>query len=301
MADPEATPVQGHPPAERWQDLLHGAVDLYVHAEPDLVPRHGDDVDLGRQLVSWGFAAGVHRNHHSPTAERSALVRRLTGAPLVGAILANQAAGGLDPVPVDLALRHGARWVGLPTLSARHFRSTMAARGALTPVLGFGSAELELLDSSGAIRPQVLDILELAGAAAVPLNLGYASATECVAVARRAAEQGLTLVVTNPLSVMALSTGEAAELLDATGAFLEVTAYSLHPSNASHRLAPQLFRLMRSIGVQRCVLSSDGGIATAPASDILLAMACDVLSGAGFTEAELRTLIQGNPRRVLAI
>lgn len=282
--------------------LPEGIVDLYVHAAPDPIARTGDDTALAAAVLAGGFRAAVHRHHYSPTAERSTIAAGATGAPLLGAILTNPTAGGLDPAPVELALRSGARWVGLPTLGARHFRRRVGTvRGT---DLRFDTAELTLTDDTGTVRPQVHDILCLAAEAGVPVNLGYASAAECRAAAVAAREHGVhATVLTNPVSVIGLAPAEAAALLTDTGAFLEITAYSLHPSHmtGANRHAATLVELVRTVGVEQCVLSSDSGIAGAPNAEVLLGDACTLLRDEGFTEADLKLLLCANPATVLGV
>src|SRR3954452_21003924 len=109
----------------RGFEFTDGAVDLYVHAEPDLIPRRGDDLELAAELKDAGYAAAVHRHHFSGTAERSALVARATGFPLLGALLLDDCAGALNPSVVERELRMGAVWIGLPTISSCYFRSRL--------------------------------------------------------------------------------------------------------------------------------------------------------------------------------
>ncbi|MBV9660537.1 MAG: hypothetical protein JO337_05205, partial [Acidimicrobiales bacterium] len=104
-------------------DLVNGAVDLYVHSNPDLLPRRTDDIGLARESATAGVAAAIHRHHYCPTAERSKIAQDATGFLLHGAILLNDSVGGINPTAVDLALRDGAVWIGLPTLSAAAMRA----------------------------------------------------------------------------------------------------------------------------------------------------------------------------------
>src|SRR3954469_1111695 len=47
--------------------LLTGAVDFYVHASPDPIPRRCHDVALAEELQAAGVAAAVHRHHSAST------------------------------------------------------------------------------------------------------------------------------------------------------------------------------------------------------------------------------------------
>src|SRR5690606_31239739 len=84
-----------------------------------------------------------------------------------GGIALNQTVGGLNPYAVELALRMGGRVVWFPTLaSAAHIRHHEHHD------TGFPTSEVDLrpneiisiLDESGAVLPQVRDILSVIAA-----------------------------------------------------------------------------------------------------------------------------------------
>ena len=107
-----------------------GAVDFYVHASPDPIPRRSNDVALAETLQAAGLAAAVHRHHSASTVERSSLVREVTGFPLWGAVEFSGPAGGLDPRLAEVGLRQGAVMVCLPMLSGSGWR----VLGIATPI-----------------------------------------------------------------------------------------------------------------------------------------------------------------------
>jgi Family of unknown function (DUF6282) len=281
--------------------LVIGAVDCWVHANPDLLVRRVDDVHLARDSASAGLAAVIHRHHWGSTAERSALARDITGFPILGAVLLNDSVGGLNPAAVELALEMGARWIGLPTISARPFRERMSAfHPSFFQHLKFAPGRIEVRQTDGSLRPEMLQILRLVRAGDAVLNLGYVGNDEMLAVARAAAELGLTrLVLTNAH----LSDYELEAVLAIPGFFFEVTSYGTHPEGlGGTEWAAGLRRnveLIRNVGVERVILSSDGGMAGAPAPAEILRWALSRYAEAGFSVAELRALVQTNPRRLL--
>jgi Family of unknown function (DUF6282) len=282
--------------------LVAGAVDLYNHANPDLLPRHNDDFGLAREAAAAGVAAVVHRHHYCSTAESTAVVRAATGFPLFGAIELSDSVG-MNPYAVDLALRFGAVWVSVPTLSAAAFRPGLKARrSAYTDALLFGAGEQVVLDEHGAVLPEVADVVKLVAEAGVVLGLGYVGFDEAIAVARAAAELGHErMVTTNPWP--RFTEDQVDELMAIPGVYAEVTAYMLHPEGpgAANSTAgvERGLSLLRHVGVERGVLSSDGGMVDAPGPTTILAWALETFSAGGLSYDELHTLTHVNPRTLI--
>ncbi|MGE0384653.1 MAG: DUF6282 family protein [Gammaproteobacteria bacterium] len=282
--------------------FVAGAIDLYVHAEPDLIPRHCDDVELAGRLAAAGYAAAVHRNHFSPTAERARLAARATGFDMHGAILVHDFAGGMNPGVVELALRMGAVWVGMPTLGARRFRGRLTAMPEdIRTVLGRGRA-VDVVDENGRLLPAVHTVLDLAREHRAVVATGYLQKTELAAVVRAAVEHGVErIVLSNPLSAaMGLTPAEVGEIMTMGEVVLEQSVYQHLPGpNPAAATLADCAALVRSVGVARAVLSSDGGIATAAPPQVLLAQGCAAFLDAGFDATDVRRLVRDNPAALI--
>ncbi len=288
---------------ERDHARLVGAVDTYIHSNPDLLPRRNDDDALARDAAAAGLAAIVHRHHYSPTAERSALARERTGFPILGAIVLNDSVGGINPWAVDLALQMGAVWVGFPTLSARWLRASRPpATGPHASAMAFGPGDLTLFDDDGRLSAPTRAVLALATDANVALHLGFVGRAEVLAAARAAAELGHDkLVITDPFTKLALSPEELDELVAVPGLFVELTSNQIHPTGplaATNGIARNV-ELIRHVGVDRVVVCSDGGQAGTPPPADILAWALRQYSDAGLSDAELDALVRTNPRRLV--
>lgn len=297
-----------HPPRERLAALA-GAIDLYVHSNPDLIERRCNDFELAQECRSAGLTAAVHRNHYGPTAERGQVVALETGFQLLGAILLNDPVGGVNPYAADLALRMGAVWVGFPTIGALAYRARLNEFPAqYREIFGFGRGELVLTGDDGRVLPAVEEVLDLAAARGAVINVGYATFPECLALARAAARRRAKIVVTNAVATMRLSLQQVDDLLAVPGTYLELTTHPFHPSLSSHGRAgsaagPEAtaaaLDLIRRYGSARCVLSSDGGIAGAPPATEMFAEGCHALLAAGLPERDLDLLIRDNPRQLV--
>lgn len=283
-------------------DLLPGAVDCYVHADPDPIPRHGNDIELARTCAGAGYTAAVHRHHFADTTGRAALARAVTGFNMLGAIVLNDTFGGANPTAAEVALRAGAAWVGLPTLSAAVFREGLWSKPVrVRDALGLGPGQLRLLDDLGRLRPEVSATIELVAEHGAVLGLGYGSAEELHAVLGLTGPRGVPVVLTYP-HIGGLTAAQVGEMVEA-GCYLELCAYRLHPSgpadggDASLREA---LALLDAAGPDRTILSSDGGIASAPDPPTLLAFGLRRLADSGVPHSVLRQTINDNPRRLLA-
>lgn len=102
---------------------LEGVVDVHAHAYPETIPRSVDAMDLARIARKEGMRAVVLKNHFIPTAPIAFLVaREVPGIKVFGALVLNNAVGGINPAAVlqmaQLPCRYG-RIVWMPTMDAR--------------------------------------------------------------------------------------------------------------------------------------------------------------------------------------
>lgn len=276
-------------------------MDCYVHASPDLLPRRRDDVEVARECTAAGITAAVHRHHFSETTGRSSLVQSVSWFSLLGAIVLNESVGGINPTAVEVALRSGAVWVNLPTLSTAHFRASLGGKPPeVQGVLGLGSGSIRLIDEAGEILPEVHEVAELVRDSDAVLGLGYGSCSE-LRVLREKFAAGRA-VLTYP-HISGLQPPDVADLLADTNWYLELCAHRMHPAgplrDASAGVSEAL-ALLHAVGPERCILSSDGGMADAPPPATLLVWALERLHEAGIQQRELRAMVCDNPHRLLA-
>lgn len=283
--------------------LVRGAVDLYNHASPDLLPRHFNDIGMARVAQAAGVSAVVHRHHYVATDDRAAIASDETGFCVLGAIELGDAVG-MNPWAVELSLGGGACWVSLPSLSAASFRPGLAAMTSSPyyKALNFGPGELCCLDAGGQLVPSVEAVLGLVHDAGAVLSLGYVGFDEAITAARAAAELGIEkLVVTNP--VPRFSDDQIGALASIPGVYFEVTCYMAHPNGpagaASDAAVERIVHALRVVGVERSVLSSDGGMVDGPMPPVILAWGLAELARRGFTLDQLRILVHENPRRLV--
>lgn len=319
---PESTKVES-----LLEEVLVGAVDLYVHAAPDLMPRRADDVGLAREMYDSPLRAAVHRHHFAATADRARLATEVTGFEMFGSIILNSAVGGINPAAVEVALRLGAVLVSMPTTSAQYMHTRDSWVVGIEERLGLHARHdtFTVWNGDNALHPNVIETIGLVAEFGAILALGYISPEECVAVARAAAAAGIERIfLTNPIFAMGLDTQTVREIMEVPGTILEITAFALQPAHlggssdmdnvlvlageSDVQLPPPdpgvpstQAELIRTVGIERSVLSSDGGHAGGPSPADELLWACGVLVDQGFSISEIRTLVHDNPLGALGL
>lgn len=302
MTDAPATLLADY--VARGASFLDGAIDFYVHAGPDAVPRRVDEITLAAELAAAGLVAAVHRHHSSSTIERSELTRAVTGFRLLGGIELNEPTGGLSPLVVECGLRAGATFVTFPTLSGSRFRRLLSTFPA--PIRGvLDAAAVALFDDSGALVPEVHDILALIKSQDAILITGYQEDPELYALIESAVALGLKkIVLCNPLAGAAnMSVADIAELAHRQPVWVELSICQLHPfgSQAVHRsVLAEAAELVSTIGAHRVILSTDSGMADAPAAADIFAAGCAMLVELGLSANDVRRMTSTNPASLLA-
>jgi hypothetical protein len=299
-------PEPDHASPAAWE-AIEGAVDLHVHAGPDVIQRRIDDIDLAREFLEHGLRGFVLKSHYVPTAERAAAVRRaVPGIEATGSITLNHAVGGLNPAALEVSARLGAKLVWMPTVDAAN-EWLPRAPGGPAPAWGAVQEQLmarpgypspiSLLDGDGRLAGAAVQCLEIAAAHDMVLASGHVGRAEIFELVRRAVEAGVDrILVTHPeFPSVNLSAGDQVELAR-QGAYIEhcyTTAYT------GKTTWDTVFANLRSTGVERAVISTDLGQPANPPVALGLADFADRLLQAGFSPSEVHRLAVVNPTQLL--
>jgi hypothetical protein len=300
-----------HPvPSARARELVRGGFDPYVHAAPDFAPRRITDLELAARCRELGLAGFGLTSHYTATAERAAVVNAAAGERLAtGSIVLNHAVGGLNPTAVEVAARQGARFVWLPTVSARGEVAKVDKADGKGNVPVWVRFELELreagarptavpvLDDAGAPLPALRAVLEIVARRGLVLMTGHLSRDEIFAVVDAAVAAGVEhVVVTNPeFPSHALSPADQ-QALAAKGALLQRALTTPYTGKCTWE---QIFAATRAVGARHTVWGSDLGQVFNPPVEDGLALLADRHLEAGFTEQEVRMMAVENTRRLL--
>lgn len=291
---------------------MRGGFDPYVHAAPDFAPRRITDLELAERCRELGLAGFGLTSHYTATAERAAVVNAAAGARVAtGSIVLNDAVGGLNATAVEVAARQGARFVWLPTVSARGEFAKVERADTNGNVPVWVRFELELrdagarptavpvLDDQGAPLPELVAVLEIVARHGLVLLTGHLSPAEIFAVVDAAlAARVATIVVTNPeFPSHKLSPADQQRLAD-KGALLQRALTTPYTGKCAW---DEIFAATRAVGASHTVWGSDLGQVFNPPVEDGLALLADRHLEAGFSEEEVRTMAVTNTRRLAGL
>jgi hypothetical protein len=283
---------------------------MHVHIDPDFVTRIIDDVSLARRCLELGLAGFQMKSHYNATAERARTVNAaVPGVRAIGAIVLNQAVGGMNPLAVEIAAREGARTVWMPTVNSINEMEEVHsfAPGAPMPVwmkfevslreAGVQPEPVAVIDATDdSLLPAVHKVMEVAARHQLVLATGHLARDEIFAVVDGALAAGIRdVVVTHPeFPSQNLSIEEQTRLAD-KGALLERCFTTPYTGKVSWE---HVFDGVRATGVSNNVLSTDLGQVFNPPVEDGLALFADKFLEAGFSEEEVHTMTVTNTRRL---
>lgn len=288
----------------RGADELAGAIDLHAHADPDVVARPVDIIELARQARAAGMRGLLIKSHGTPTAGHAWFARQaVPGIEIFGGVALNRAAGGLNPAAVEaLASVKGGfgRVVWLPTFdAANHVRAFEEQRPSIA------------LMESGGLAAAALEVLKTVAARDLALATGHASADEALLVIREAQRLGVRRVLVthammDPVRMTIAQQRQAA----AAGALIE-HAYqntlqgpdaAIESMRKGRRVTAKEFAdAIRAVGAEHCVLSSDlGQVGNPPHLEGLRAFIA-ALRKEGISDSDLALMTRTNPATLLGL
>ncbi len=290
--------------------LLRGAYDMHVHSGPDLMPRKFDDIGLAERTRASGMAGFVLKSHYVCTADRASLIRSLyPDVKAYGAIVLNNAVGGLNPIAVDIAGRLGAKVVWLPTVDSANELESIAGQQDESKLpywmnvaremraMGIAGPWLKVTDEDGKVSKALHDCLEVIAKHDMVLATGHISPKEMPAVIKAAAEHKVQrIVITHPEFPTTCLTIEQQQELAPHGVFFERCFTTAYTNKISWEA---MFNNMRTLGPGNTILSTDLGQSNNPFVDDGMAMFITKLLDADFTEAEIQRMAGNNAATVL--
>ena len=287
---------------------IAGAIDIHVHAGPELFTRLGDAFDIARRARDAGMAGIVLKCHHESTAARAYFTRRVVeGFDVWGGITLNQFVGGINPVAVAAALDSGAKFVWMPTMHADHHIKLMGAGtyGVPTMTISKGATITEgitVLGPDGELTAETKQIIQMVALRDAVLCTAHLSEVEIAAVVTACGEYGAKCVVTHaffPRHTIEFLAGMAD-----LGAIIELSAVVAYPM-ARHLMPGMSLAmardLVKAVGAQRMVISTDSGQIHNPwPADILRAFLNSMIA-VGISADDLRYMVVDQPRKLLGL
>ncbi len=318
------------PEPRRDRALLHGAIDLHIHIDPDIRTPHRSQngFECAQAMKAAGMRAAIFKPLGLPSTGMAYMVNLAIEDFLVyGAIVLNRCVGGLNPHAVKHALvqGNGAKAVWFPTAdSAQH--AAFFAQGTYPFVAGYTkglqaeragqfSKAYTLIRTAPEDAVEVVRngrpvdaakaILDLVAEADVILGTGHLRADEaCVLVEAAVAAGVRKIVVPHPTwKVLDYQLDEMKELAR-LGAYLEHCGSSCEPQQyVSHGLTPidpnDYAVFIRALGAEHCLMSTDSGMFSVPIPSESMRVFIALMLDAGITEQEIDIMARKNPAKLL--
>jgi hypothetical protein len=282
--------------------LLKGAIDLHIHAGPDLFPRELDEAEVIAQAREIGMRAVLFKSHFTTNADRVYMLRkRFDDIGIYGTVILNKSVGGVNPEAVFAALNLGAVRVEMPTVdSAQHIRKL----GRTYPWSKIQLPETEgitILDEEGELIPEVREVAELVKAYDAILCTGHLTLPEIYALIGEARDVGVEkiLVTHADLDVVSVPKEDQKRMAE-MGALIE---HSFTPcTHLRQRLDPRcIAEAIEYVGADNCVMSSDMGQPVNPIPREGFRMFVKTMLHLGITEDAIDVMIRENPARLLGL
>ena len=277
---------------------LAGVIEMHVHADPDVRARCIDQLTLTQQCRRNGYRAIMYKCHDFCTADNAYLLRSMVpGIEVFGGIVLNLNYGPrVNVQAAKMATKitgHYCRCIWMPT-----YQSAFDMRGKKTP-------GVHVLDESGKVLPEVIQVMELCRDENIIFATGHSSPEESVILSAKAREVGVKkFVVTHSTQApWFLSMDQAKKCLE-NGAYLEhcVLPYYKGP----HSLLPKYFEARQTtmkefaeyiaLDPSHQFLATDCGMSKMPSPVDAMRDFIHGLRGAGVSEKDLDTV----SRRVAA-
>jgi uncharacterized protein DUF6282 len=260
-------------------ELLAGTVDLHIHSAPDIFPRLVTAISAAEEAKRYGMAGIVVKSHSTDTAARAETARDATDFPVFGGVVLNYPVGGLNEYAVLETARQGGRIVWMPTINARHFINNSAGGGMLAEAIPPGVSGLTAVDD-GEVNAAALRVLDMVAQHDLTLATGHLHPDESLVLVPEAFRRGVKrVIVTHPHLPFVGMPPDTAKKLGEAGAYIEVT---------EHESIEERVKMIRTVGADRCFLSTDGGTVSAPAPVVRLSASIAALLDQGFSEEEVR-------------
>ena len=294
---------------------IENAIDLHCQFGPDTIGPLGEvppelrdapalhhsvtGYDAAKEACESGHRALVLKSHSFCSAQLAEnLCQVVPGIQVFGGGCTDYASGGLSVATVETALILGSKIIWLPTVNSCQDMSHRR------PAKGWPQQGIAVIGEDGEPTQVVRDIFALVREYGAVLATGHTSATEHHAVVKAFAGEGKVLVTHagEALAGPNLTPSQAQELAD-LGATIELTAECCVPVfNRPPKSARTMVEMIRTIGHERCTLSSDYGWSTVvPRPAPGLKEFLERLWDEGMPEAELTRMVSTNPAALLSL
>lgn len=249
------------------EELLYGAIDMHVHACPDISISHPQK-RTNHQVISECQKAGmkgiVLKTHGWPSVGLAhQLNEEINDFTVFPSVSLNKMSGGPHPWTVEMAIAMGARVIWLPTWSALSDRRKGGFGEIAQKYLPRTKTELKesdfyrLIDENGCLLEELKECILLCRDSDIVLCTGHISAEESLAVGRFAREIHYEkLCLTHPVCECSYHTINQLKEFAQMGYYIELCTLNVDPEYGCIKIEG-IKRIIDEVGASRCYLSTD--------------------------------------------
>ena len=271
---------------------LQGIIDIHAHVGPATalsLSRTLDAIEATQLAARHGMRAINLKQHYLETASWAYLVSRMVpGIRVFGGIALNRSVGGLNVNAVEqVATFKGGfgRVVYMPTFESEFYNP--------------GSPNAVPVSKNGQLLPAVEPILKVVAKYDMALSTGHSSPAESLMIIKAAKAAGVTRIfVQHPAMERINMSVEMQKEAVKLGALLE---YVLGEALGSTKEFEHWTGLIKQVGPENVVIGTDlGQWGRSTPTDGYKVIIPRMLK-AGFTQAQLDTMMKTNPARLLGL
>ena len=280
---------------------LEGMYDLHVHPAPSLQKRRFTALEAVKLASEEKMAGVLFLDHTYNTTTMAHTINEMNfHTKAFGAIMLNEAVGGLNPSVVEIALRLGTKQIQMPTYSSKAHHDAYGDDQKIFPYKK-RMKPIYILDDHGRLVPEVEEILELMRGSNSFLASGHLSPPEVEALVKRAKEVGCKVMACSVSTDMPGYPIEAQKNWAGDHVFMEHDYLAI--TDVPHKTTPVAVVLeqIRAVGAERCVIGTDAGQMALPDPVRALKEFLSRLIEGGLTDKEIDIMTRRNPGFLLGI
>jgi hypothetical protein len=286
----------------RPYELLKDAIDLHIHAGPDIFPRELDEAEVVHQAKEIGMRGVLLKSHFTTNADRVYMLKkRFKEIDIFSCIVLNKSVGGINPEAVFTAMNLGAKRIEMPTVDSKQHIQTLGRTYPWSKTQLPETEGIRILNPEGKLIPGVREVAELVAHYDGILCTGHLTLPEMYALIEEGKDAGVEkiLVTHADLDVVSVSK-EDQKRMAGMGAYIE---HSFTPcTHLRQRLDPRrIAEAIKYVGAEHCVMSSDMGQPVNPIPREGFRMFVKTMLHLGISEREIDIMIRENPSKLLGI
>ena len=296
---------------EEIKKIVKNSYDLHYHCGPDVLPRKYDDAD---KLISSqknkikGVALKIHSLPSQSTVKN--------GLQIIGSITLNNYTGGLNDSSLYACKNINKNQpfiVWLPTMHAQNHLDKNYSQYEIPPewvgdenFIPRKKKDIKginiLKNNTKILKPEINKLINDIKKYHFILATGHVSTIEAVAITKYARKLKIPTIITHPMQKdinMSLATQIK---LSKLGAYIEYCYVMwLDRDNPSDYPLEKIVANIKKIGVEHCILSSDGGQTRNGTPSQCLINFIKLLSKYDLTKNDFEQMLIKNPKKILNI